>query len=86
MKISFESIAFAQYSEWLALDKKVYKRINKLIQDIMRDPRGKGTGKPEILKRGYAGYLSRRITEKHRLVYKIEGDTIIILSCYGHYD
>jgi len=42
-------------------------------------------GKPEALKGDLKGCWSRRIDQKHRLVYQIKGDIIIVLSCYGHY-
>lgn len=66
-------------------DKTTIKKINKLIKDIDRHPYV-GIGKPEPLK-----YLtsknvwSRRITQEHRLVYRIEDNTIFILSAANHY-
>ena len=44
-----------------------------------------GIGKPEALKHGFQGYWSRRITDEHRLVYKIAGDEIRIAACRYHY-
>jgi toxin YoeB len=66
-------------------DKKVFKKILELIKDIQREPFS-GIGKPERLKYELQGYWSRRITNEHRLVYKIEEDLLIILSCKYHYD
>jgi toxin YoeB len=66
-------------------DKKVFKKILELIKDIQREPFS-GIGKPEPLKYEFQGYWSRRITNEHRLVYKIEEDLLIILSCKYHYD
>ncbi|WP_082727289.1 Txe/YoeB family addiction module toxin [Nostoc sp. NIES-3756] len=66
-------------------DKKVFKKILDLVKDIQRDPFS-GIGKPEPLKYELQGYWSRRITEEHRLVYKVEEDLLIILSCKYHYD
>jgi toxin YoeB len=66
-------------------DKKVFKKILELIKDIQREPFS-GIGKPERLKYELQGYWSRRITDEHRLVYKIEEDLLIILSCKYHYD
>ena len=45
-----------------------------------------GLGKPEALKGDLAGYWSRRIGQKHRFIYKVKEDRIIVISCYGHYD
>lgn len=57
----------------------------ELIRDIQRDPFA-GIGKPEPLKYELQGYWSRRITDEHRLVYKVEEDLLIILTCKYHYE
>ena len=82
--ISFEDKAFAEYRQWEKDDKNIYRKISALITEIMRDP-FHGTGKPEPLKRDWAGHWSRRITDEHRLVYKVLDDQIIIASCKHHY-
>jgi toxin YoeB len=84
-KVAFEPDAFEQLGQWAIEDKKVFKKILELIKDIQREPFS-GIGKPEPLKYELQGYWSRRITEEHRLVYKIEEDLLIILSCKYHYD
>ena len=84
-KVAFEPEAFEQLGEWGKEDKKVFKKILELIKDIQREPFS-GIGKPEPLKYEFQGYWSRRITNEHRLVYKIEEDLLIILSCKYHYD
>ena len=66
-------------------DKKLYKRLYELIKDIERHP-FEGIGKPEPLKYGLSGWWSRRIDDSERLVYRITGDAIEILSCRYHYD
>ena len=67
---------------------KILKRINALIKDIEHNG-NTGIGKPEPL-RGLNGYWSRRITDKHRLVYKICGEcptlTLNIAQCKTHYE
>jgi toxin YoeB len=60
------------------------RRINQLIRDIQRNPFD-GLGKPEPLKHELSGAWSRRITDEHRLVYRIEGEQVIILQCRFHY-
>lgn len=55
-----------------------------LIKDIERDP-FVGIGKPEPLKHDLAGLWSRRITDEHRLVYKVAEEEIIIVSCRFNY-
>lgn len=84
-KVAFEPGAFEQLGEWATEDKKVFKKILALIKDIQREP-FTGIGKPEPLKYELQGYWSRRITDEHRLVYKLEEDLLIILSCKYHYD
>ena len=68
----------------IAGDRKLGKRLTKLMNDIERHP-FTGVGKPEPLK-GRPGHWSRRIDEYHRLVYKIENDQIRILECGEHYE
>ena len=70
--------------DWSTQNKKVFSKINDLIMDVSRDP-FKGIGKPEPLRGNWKGYWSRRITDEHRLVYKITDEGIAIVSCHGHY-
>ena len=65
--------------------KKLVKRIRDLLKDILRHPE-EGIGKPERLKFQLAGCWSQRINKEHRLIYKIEKDGIVIISCRYHYD
>ncbi|WP_457594771.1 Txe/YoeB family addiction module toxin [Hydrogenimonas sp.] len=86
MIVAFSTLAWEDYLYWQKTNKKVLKRINLLIQDIVRNPHDeKGIGKPEMLKGNLSGYLSRRITDEHRLVYTIDGDFLIIVQCRFHY-
>ena len=77
--------AWADYLYWQQEDRKILKRINTLLKDIDRNGYS-GIGKPEPLKHEFSAYWSRRITEEHRLVYRIQGETIIIVSCRKHYE
>ena len=77
--------AWDEYVEWQKQDKKTLRRINDLLKDIDRHPFS-GIGKPEPLKCSKQGYWSRRIDEANRIVYKAEGDQLIIAQCGGHYD
>jgi len=65
-------------------DRKMLARINTLIKDILRDPFD-GIGKPEPLRGDLAGFCSRRIDQKHRLVYQIQNGRCLIIQCRGHY-
>ncbi|MBN3938881.1 Txe/YoeB family addiction module toxin [Nostoc sp. NMS9] len=84
-KVAFEPEAFEQLGQWATEDKKIFKKILELITDIQRDPFA-GIGKPEPLKYELQGYWSRRITDEHRLVYKVQEDLLIILTCKYHYE
>ncbi len=66
-------------------DRKTLKRINTLIKDIARHS-NEGIGKPEPLRHGFQGYWSRRITDEHRIVYKIADDQIRIAAYQYHYE
>lgn len=85
MKILFHEKAFEEYLAWQIRDKKTLKRINTLIKEICRNPY-EGLGKPEPLRYELQGYWSRRINLEDRLVYKVEEDGLIILSCAKHYE
>lgn len=82
--IAFERNAFDQFNGWAREDKKTYGRIIKLIDDILRKPFS-GIGKPEPLKHDLEGCWSRRITDEHRLVYRVNDSEVVILSCKYHY-
>ena len=82
--IAFHQSAFEQYSEWAKIDKKLFARIRRLILDSAKEP-FLGIGKPEPLKGDLRGYWSRRITDEHRLVYKVTDEFITITSCKFHY-
>jgi toxin YoeB len=84
MKIVFSSQAWADYLHWQRTDRKVLKRINDLVKEIARTP-FEGTGKPQSLRHALVGCWSRRIDSEHRLVYKIDGDAVVIAQARYHY-
>lgn len=84
MKIIFSEHAWEEYLFWQDTDRKVLLRIHSIIRDIQRSP-FKGIGKPEMLKHALAGYWSRRITDEHRIVYKVERDSLLIAQLRFHY-
>ena len=83
-KIWFDE-AWDDYLYWQTQDRKTLKRINMLLKDIERENFG-GIGKPEPLKGDMSGFWSRRIDDVNRLVYRISGNVIEIVSCKGHYE
>jgi toxin YoeB len=83
--VAFHQPAFEQYNEWATTDKKVFERLRRLIIETTKTPFA-GIGKPEALKGNLKGYWSRRITDEHRLVYKVTDDQLIITACKYHYE
>lgn len=84
MKIIFSEHAWEDYLYWQRTDRKILERINKLIKEIQRSP-FEGTGKPEPLRHGLSGYWSRRITDEHRIVYKVDKDSLNLAQLRYHY-
>ena len=82
--ITFTPGAYADYTNWLREDKKLFIKITNLIREAARNP-GEGSGNPELLKHEYRGHWSRRINKEHRLIYKVSDKTIKIVSCRYHY-
>jgi len=85
-RIAFLPEAFANFTDWANIDRETHAKakIVSLVRDIQRDPFA-GLGKPEPLKHELAGLWSRRITEEHRLVYRVTDDDIVIISWRYHY-
>lgn len=84
MNLTWSEKSWSDYLYWQKTDKKLLKKINELLKDTKRDPFN-GLGKPEPLKYEYAGLWSRRITDEHRLVYKVYDESIAVVSCRYHY-
>lgn len=84
MKLIFSEHAWEDYLYWQRTDRKILDRINKLIKEAQRSP-FEGTGKPEPLRHGLSGYWSRRITDEHRFVYKVDKDSFFIAQLRYHY-
>lgn len=84
MKLIFSEQAWEEYLYWQKQDRKTLERINQLIREIEREPFS-GIGKPELLKHALSGYWSRRITDEHRIVYKVREDTLLIAQLRYHY-
>ena len=84
MKVLFLPDAFEQYVHWQDRYRAMLGRLNRLIRECQRHP-FEGTGKPEPLRGDLSGHWSRRIDREHRLVYRVEGETLVILQCRYHY-
>ena len=84
MRFVFTSHGWEDYVHWQSTDRSTLKRINRLLDDIARDPFD-GIGKPEQLRHVLAGAWSRRIDAEHRLVHLVDGDGIVIVQARYHY-
>ena len=84
MKLIFSDGAWGDYLYWQKQDRKMVERINKLIQEVKRELFS-GLGKPEPLKHALSGFWSRRITDEHRMVYRVEGDALLLAQLRYHY-
>jgi toxin YoeB len=85
MKKVFADQAWEDYLYWQTQDRNIIKRINALVKDTERSPYD-GIGKPEPLKHSLAGYWSRRINDEHRMVYKVENDSLLLAQLRYHYE
>ena len=83
-KLAWTEEAWKDYLYWQTQDKKTLKRINKLINNTMRQP-FEGIGKPESLRENLSGFCSRRIDDTNRLIYAVDDNYITIISCRYHY-
>ncbi|WP_157268943.1 Txe/YoeB family addiction module toxin [Azohydromonas aeria] len=72
----FSEAAWDDHLYWQQQDRRMLERIDRLIKEVQRDPYS-GIGKPEALRHALAGYWSRRITDEHRFVYKVEADALL---------
>lgn len=84
MRFIWNEDAWADHEWWQSQDRKILKRINALLRDIAGNG-NEGIGKPEPLKHGFHGYWSRRITDEHRLIYRVDGQELRVASCRYHY-
>jgi len=84
MKLEFDPDALDDLRYWVKKDPHTASKILKLSDEILKSP-FTGTGKPEPLKHSLSGCWSRRIDKQNRLVYKVEKNILIILSCRYHY-
>jgi len=83
-EVGFCGTSLGGLPHWQATDRKLLQRIHALIKEARRTP-FEGTGKPELLRHALSGYWSRRINEEHRMVYKLDGDSLLIAQLRYHY-
>ena len=84
MNLKFTPAAWDDYQWFQQHDRKLCKRVNQLIQEMLRTP-FEGIGKPELLRGDLSGFWSRRINDEHRVVYTVHNDDVVIVACRYHY-
>jgi toxin YoeB len=88
LKLLFSTRGWEDYRGWAEQDRKVRRKIDGLIADVMRSP-FRGLGKPEPLRDDFAGWWSRRIDDEHRMIYRVTGkddtQTLEIIQLRFHY-
>jgi len=84
VRLAFTPHGWEDYTYWLTADRATLNRINRLIDDALRDPVA-GIGKPEPLGHMLADAWSRRISEEHRLVYLVDGNDLVVLQARFHF-
>jgi toxin YoeB len=85
VRLEFRQQAFEDLQYWVQMNPKLAKRLLRLIEETKRNPFG-GAGKPEPLRVDLSGWWSKRIDQEHRLIYRVEGDSLIVAQAKGHYD
>ena len=85
MRLEFRERAFEDLQYWVQMNPKVAKRLLRLIEETKRGPFG-GAGKPEPRKGELSGWWSKRIDQEHRLIFRVEGDSLIVAQAKGHSD
>jgi len=84
LNLTFTPDGWDDYLFWDGTDKAVMRRLNRSLEETLRTP-FEGLGKPEQLRHQLAGCWSRRLTEEHRLVYRITADAVMVLMARYHY-
>lgn len=85
MRLEFRERAFEDLQYWVQMNPKIAKRLLRLTEETKREPFG-GAGKPEALRGELSGWWSKRIDQEHRLIYRVEGDSLIVAQAKVHYD
>ena len=83
----FEGSTWETYETLREKDKILHKNLRKILKQLLRDENpAEGYGKPEKLKHSLAGLWSRRISQKERLIYTFDDESIHVFAIGGHYD
>jgi len=82
----FEGKTWEIYEQLREQDKKQHQQLCKILKEMLRNDPTQGIGKPEPLKHQLSGLWSRRLSQKDRLVYRFDEDSIFVFAIGGHYD
>ncbi len=82
----FEGTTWSAYEDLRTKDKRLHKTLCTILKEMLRGDPAVGTGKPEALRHNLSGFWSRRISQKDRLIYKFDDNSIYIFAIGGHYD
>lgn len=83
----FEGDTWEAYEELRVADKRLHKALCKLLKEMIKSGNpSAGLGKPEPLKHNLSGFWSKRISQRDRLIYKYDDNSIYIFAIGGHYD
>ena len=82
----FEGRTWLVYEELRQRDKRLHKNLCAMLKEMLRSDPTTGLGKPEALRHNLSGFWSRRLSQKDRLIYKFDDDTIYVFAIGGHYD
>lgn len=82
----FEGKTWETYEALREKDKKLHKALCQLLTEMLRDAPSQGMGKPEQLRHNLTGFWSKRISQKDRLIYKFDENSVYIFAIGGHYE
>jgi len=82
----FEGKTWEAYEALRQKDKKQHERLCQILKELLRNDPRYGLGKPEPLKHNLTGLWSRRLSDKDRLIYRFDKQSIFIFAIGGHYD
>ena len=83
--IVFEGNTWTAYEELRSRDKSLHRNLCKILKEMQREDPSKGLGRPEPLKHTLSGFWSRRISQKDRIIYRYDDESIYIYAIGGHY-
>lgn len=84
--IVFEGDTWERYEELRTQNASLHRTLRRQLKEMRRGDPARGTGKPEPLKHKLSGYWSRRLSQRDRLIYRFDDESIFVMAIGGHYD